>query len=262
MNSNKIKTALIFILCLYLSACENPADNPGILKKFSVLALLKSGSPEQKITVYRTSTLSEKDYNTNAFFVSDAKVFISDSMDYNVRYAFRSKDYNKYYTNLQKYSFLPGRKYYLEVQAGDCIIKGTTIFPGDFSIEYPKDKDTVLIKENDRFNLPVKWNKSQGAFGYIVEVNTIQKIDDGENVIESPWPTTFITRDNSINWSFYRPADNQYYKFLTTQITVSVTAFDKNYYDHHYEMYTSAGLKGAYGYFASGITKTVKLDVK
>lgn len=263
MNSKILFLVSAIAAILYLTGCENPPENPDVINKMSVIGFLRNDSLQQRIMIFKTTSLSDD----NAKFISDAKVFLSDSGNYNVRYAYRKVDYGRqYYTNLSTYIFEPGKRYYLEIQTGNGIIKGSTCFPGDFNIESPNNQDSIFFNENKSKDITVTWSKSNDAAGYLVEQQFWEKREVNGTITDSPTgpPYVIVSRDNNCTFTLYKPSYYNYpgSKVLSSRCEIRVTAFDKNYYDHHFDLYSSAGVTGAYGYFASGVVKTITLNIR
>jgi len=235
---------IILLLCsIYLTSCENPIEDHSQTVKLSASGIILTDSIST-ITITKTDIFNgTKD---SSALIKNAEVYISDEDGKNFQLSYRAPYYRR------ALNCKAGKKYYLDVKTEVGEIHGETEVPGDFEILNYRDNDTVRWKNND-LDIDLNWTKSQNAYGYIVkfriEYDGYQDFPFSiERIIFSDKNNCRIT-ESRIEWKYYG-------------IIIQVLAYDKNYYYHHFEQYDAVGVTGAYGYFGSGVLKTVKLNLK
>ncbi|MGE5353019.1 MAG: hypothetical protein ACM3S2_07215 [Ignavibacteriales bacterium] len=263
MNFRGILAVAFLTASLLIFGCESPIEQAAEPEKMSITGLLRAGSDEpQIISVFKTSQLGDENLKDN--FVSNAVVYLTDSLGYSSRYVLTDNvSYGKGYKNPGKTDFAPGRKYYLNVETPFGKAQGETCFPGDFEITSHKNSDTIMVPENQLVNLELRWTKSEGSCGYYVNVSSILIVEssDGSSRNNYGGGNIFTTEDNRLSIPVYKSAYGKG-RIIKSEELITITAYDKNFRAHHYESNNSAGVKGAYGYFASAVCKTIKLIIK
>ncbi|HEX2960950.1 MAG TPA: hypothetical protein VHO43_04115 [Ignavibacteriales bacterium] len=263
MNSKRA-LALAFLTAAFLIfGCESPIEQAAEAEEMSITGLLRAGSDEpQMISVFKTSPLGDQNQKDN--FISDAEVYLTDSLGYSSRYVLTDNiSYGKGYKSPGKTDFVPGRKYYLSVETPFGKAQGETRFPGDFEITSHKNSDTIMVPEDKTVNIELSWTKSEGAYGYVVYDGSTRIIEssDGNSRNNYGGGRVFATVDNRIVLPVYKSAYGKG-RIIKSEELITITAYDNNFRAHHYESNNSAGVKGAYGYFASAVSKTIKLVIK
>lgn len=252
-----------FLLAISISCCDTLTMQPEATDTytFSVLGELHTyPGTDQRIEVYSTSNFNDNDIQDN--FVTNAKVFLTDSLSYSSRFRYVSSVYNgKYYGNPERVQFVPGRKYYLRVETASGTIFGETQFPEDFEITSHRNTDTLYIPENQSRELEIRWTKGKGTYGYVVNTSRTLQIENNGIVQDMGGGRTYSTTDNLIRVTM----GNSYYgygRIVKNEEEITIAAYDKNYWAHCFDSQNTAGLKGAYGCFSSRVIKSVRIVIK
>ncbi len=239
----------LFTLFVITVGCKKITTEPTGIDDYSVLAYITSDSAKQKVFVYRAVPLNSND--SSDYFYDKADVSVTGNSTLEKYSYYNDNFYAEYYVDSTSH-FKPGEKYYLNIKTGTETITGETTLPGDFEITSLKNYQEILVDKS--VILDLKWTKSDNAYAYIINFNFPLTYYYGAPTSYIKY--AFITNDTTFNYNndaFYPDLD-------TTQYTrVSVTAVDKNFYQHHFEEYNSCGLNKGYGYFGSGTVKKVYL---
>jgi len=256
MKTNiKILMSLLTILNL---SCENLSDPGEIEIKNSVfINLIING--RQKFYIYNTvdfETTTRDDfllYSFDKYFVDGAVISLSDSTStYNDFIIEKDSLNTRYYTLTGNNNFKTDTKYTLSINSNGQNINGSTITPGDFNLISPVDNQIVHPTGN-KFSIGIKWSKSNNAKGYLVNVS-YPFYYEPLNYHDKYTAEEIIFDDTSYTYShFLIPTDS---------VSITVMAFDENYYNHVFEGKNSSGIKGAYGYFGSSVLQTRKVWVE
>ncbi len=252
MIFNKIKY-VVFAFLILSTGCKKLTTEPTEFDNYSVLAYITSDFAKQKVYVYRTVPLNSKD--SSDYIYDKAEVSVTGNSTSEKFTYYDDNFYDKYYIDSTS-NFKPGEKYYLNIKTETETITGETTLPGDFEINSHKNYQEITADKT--IKLDMKWTKSNDSYAYILNLRF---------PITSPSPEASYY---FINYSYITYDTTFYYNnsaFLTLldtsqSIIVSVTAVDKNFYQHHFEQYNSTGINKGYGYFGSGTVKTVKLKIK
>lgn len=243
--------------------CQTPLEEPLKNPEFSVTGMLLSDSlsSEQQIYVFNTSDFEDKIWWDN--YYAGANVFLTDSVSFSTEFPVVRDSVLQcpYYTNLIKTIFLPERTYFLIVKTVGGVITGQTKMPGDFNITYPENDDTISVPENTAKDVEFRWTESKGSYGYIIRTEGIRIVEyNGTIYTYKEGLGTYLTNEISKVFTFSKFPRLE--RVISEEYTINIIAFDKNYYDHHFNMNNSAGLKGGYGYFSSGVIKKIKIIIK
>jgi len=157
---------------------------------------------------------------------------------------------------------LPNKKYDLQLKVNNKIITGSTITPGEFSIN--SLSDTIYPYKNtetDGYEYRISWIESNNSFQYLVFLNVTYKSNNGEEIVYQY--ADINTVDTFAIVGFPRKTNSwngkEYQQYLAEFIVVAV---DKNYYDHFFLSRDRAGLSSHYGVFGSCITRSYTAYIK
>ncbi|HEX2866175.1 MAG TPA: hypothetical protein VHO03_03990 [Ignavibacteriales bacterium] len=255
MNS-RAKIYFFFIIIIASGAgCDNPAEQPGVVKNISVAGLLNADTLEQNIKVFSTSSIGDNRFHV----ITDASVRVSDSASWTEEFPLNASEDGIASYSSGKNTFSPGHSYFLEVKTKLGTAYGSTRLPGDFNITSHPETDTIYIPNNSFIEVELKWTRSNGAFGYIIEQDNIRKFEYSGDTLSGGSSGSSFTFSNTIKIGVSK---NLIGNTIINKTVITVIAFDKNYYDHHFNYSNSAGLNGAYGYFGSGVVKRVTFFIK
>ena len=243
---------VLFTLLILITGCNKVTTEPTGIDDYSVLAYITSDSAKQKIFVYRAVPLNSND--SSDYFYDKAEVSVTGNSTLEKYSYYNDNYYDEYYVDSTSH-FKPGETYYLNIKTGAETVTGETTLPGDFEITSLKNYQVIIVDKTIKLDL--KWTKSNNAYAYIINFNLPITYYYGGSTFYIK--DAFITNDTTFNFSddaFISAIDTSQYSI------VSVTAVDKNFYQHHFEEYNSCGLNKGYGYFGSGTVKKVYLKIK
>jgi hypothetical protein len=268
----------IFLLSIIFFSCDEINTTNDFSNDFVFLCLLKNDQPIQKAYLY--NFVNMKDYNPDFYilnndFIHDAEIIISDgiiSSQLQVRelpISYWSGDVNEYtYSDDSVFykKILPNKKYDLQLKVNNEIVTGSTITPGEFSINSLPD----TIYRTDDYSYRISWTESNNSFQYLVFLNVTYKSNDGETSIVSLKVINTVDKFAIVGFppiTIEIPTDPisiypDYKKYYQYSVEFIVVAVDKNYYDHIFLSRDRAGLSSQYGVFGSSITESCTAYIK
>ncbi len=236
------------ISAIVFNGCgEVPVDSVPTLGRYSVVAVLSSDSEIQRLFIYSVFNASEN-RTPNEVFVSGAIVKVNDQQFIEMfDSTYQIKFYGLYSPNLVRHD----NDYSLLIVVGSDTITGFTRSPGFFSITYPPTMTNVRISSPAETVL-VRWQRSANARGY-----TIYKFDPPQR---SPSNTEIIVQGAVSSWITKDTTTLVVMRNIGRHV-LKVGAFDKYYEQHFMNGIPTAGLRGAYGVFASMVLDSIVVNV-
>ncbi len=161
------------------------------------------------------------------------------------------ESYSDYWNPLP---ILPGTIYRLTVIAANDTIRGSTTVPHPCRILLPAADDTLRI-HGRTLAFAIKWTKSHGAFGYVINLIPPR--------IEYPPGSGLYTPRNYVS---YETSDTTYafstFASHSGEYVIKIMAYDVNFRRHYFESLGTAGIRGGYGVLASAWVDSVTINVK
>jgi len=262
----------IFLLSIIFFSCDEINTVNDFNNDFVFLCLLTNDQAIQKAYLYNPRD-AKREYNPYMFdwngdFIHNAEIIISDGI-ISSQLQVRSLPTN--YWNVIEYTYsddsifygkiLPNKKYDLQLKVNNKIITGSTITPGEFSIN--SLQDTIYPYQNIEtggYEYRISWTESNNSFQYSVFLNAMYKSNDGEertygmSAINTADEFAIVGFPGKTFWN-----GKEYYQYAAEFIVVAV---DKNYYDYAFLSRDRAGLSSQYGVFGSCITKSCTAYIK
>lgn len=227
----KMKIVLSILAFLMFTSCNTSiSSSDSITAQLSVSLILDSSQQRQKAFITFINSPNEN----IPVFVDSAYLFIegirfelipSDSMYSNFYCRHRSIGIKKCYNYFSDSLSLIGDKVYnLILNYKDIHIKGTTLFPGDFSFGTSGKK--------------IFWTESKNAISYRITVTRLFGEQWEWNAVTSK--LNIVINDKG---------------FIEGPYNIRIEAIDKNFYNFYKKIDLQAGLLNAYGVFGSVMVK-------
>ncbi len=256
MNKYKILLSSFTIIFLVCYCNDFPTRLPEFKKEISVIGVLDTSHQPQKIYAFYTAKLdddNESIHNALVEISSETQKlkFTLGADTFNIRDAPNLRYY--FCDRPETLHVIPEKKYRLRLVTADRdSLLGETVVPGKFSIITPAARSIKTDK-----SLLIQWTKSQGAYGYIINVfdPPFEDPPGSGNYYHYSTPRIFQTNDTS-----YTLYDK--YDFRKGNYKIKVMAYDKNFHYHHAEGISSCGVIGGYGVFGSGVIDSVAFTIE
>jgi hypothetical protein len=160
----------------------------------------------------------------------------------------------KSYTTVKTVPVKANSAYTLRVVVAGRLVMGRTVTPGDFVLIEPTQSGTI-DSTLPMTGFTVRWTMSAGGFGYRLVISRISWID-------SPWGRQrYVAQVITETQDTFRTVLPQYV-LQADSVRIEVTALDRNYEKHRHGGEDKAGLTNAFGYFGSGVRKSITLPVR
>ena len=289
----------IFLFSVIFFSCDEINNVNDFSGKYTFLCVLKNDQVIQKAYIHYVTDLKQSlsHYSPNADFIHDAEITISDAVissqlkvrhfytdsyigpDWPSRmYMYAYSDDSIFYGNI-----LPNKKYDLQLKVNNEVITGSTVTPGDFSINTPinntieidKDADKNDIKNFSIYKYRLSWSKSANSFGYVIYSTVIYKNIYG---LPSGYPLyhgveqTITSTDTFAIIDIYKPFPGidvvlypdgkKLFMNYPDSAKFVVIAVDKNYHDYFFLSRDRAGISSQYGVFGSSIADSCVVQIK
>jgi hypothetical protein len=270
----------IFLFSVIFFSCDeiNNVNDPS--KNYTFLCMLKNDQVIQKAYLYNALDLKESmySYSSNDAFVHNAEIIMSNgtiSSQLKVRQfqyypPYLMFDYIYSDDSVFRGKILPNTKYDIQIKINDEIITGSTIVPGEFSVNIPlnntielgKDANKEEMKNYTLYKYRLSWSKSANSASYVVFSTITYKNALGEfrdyygqsvNSVDTFAIMNIPENYGSLSYGTEYAADSA--KFV-------VIAVDKNYHDYYFLSRDRAGISSHYGVFGSSIVDSCVVQIK
>lgn len=164
---NLVKILSAIMIIVFVNSCnEGPANPEDFKAQLVVDAYLLAGQPLDSLILRTTESINKPLNLDNG--ISGAVVTVA-SGDSTFSLSERSGKPGYYYIPSNEFRAKAGETYQLEVEAGEYQAAALTTVPGPFEITFVS-ADTI---EYAQVPLNVQWTESEGAYGYIVRVTSL-----------------------------------------------------------------------------------------
>ena len=254
----------ILLLLIIFYSCENLNEPVGIQYGISISSLLEANRNIQEIQLFQALNLDDTiDYKYyGRHFIKGAQIKISENNNVYSNFALFEKNemYNGksfFYGNDSEFKIMPGNQYNLEIVADEIRITGVTTVPGDFQILEPSKNK---MKIEDIINMELSWTKSDSAYLYSWDYRIAYQSQSDSSIYHGfkviPLPSGNYTENERATFEYYYSIYMEIDSLL-----ISITAYDKNAYNHFIKEDNNAGVTNAYGVFGSSVTKTAVIVI-